>query len=145
MQTKQTKNSNVRLKTAAWISALLLPTLFSVNAEKMGGLKEITKPYLGGYECTDARLGSRDLAAEFDDLRLELEGNGTYRVTYVKKGEKKTVRKGRYEYDEKANAVVLKTKYKGKTRKKSFPIENGAIEIEVPMMRKILYLRFEKP
>lgn len=144
MLTKTKKKSVVRLKTAAWISALLLPSLLSWNAEKLGGLKEIAKPYLGGYECTDARLGGRDLAERFDELRLELEKNGTYRLICAKEGERKTVRTGNYRYDEKENAVVLYAEYKGKTRKKSFPLKNGAIEIKATVNRKLLYLRFEK-
>ena len=53
-----------------------------------GALKDITKPYLGEYECKSATLGERDYTQEFSFIRLELKKDNEFTLYYSAKNGK---------------------------------------------------------
>ena len=73
----------------------LAAMLFMLPACGNGSLKDITKPYLGEYECKNATLGERDYVEEFSFIRLELKRTTNLRYLIARKTVKKGKRRGR--------------------------------------------------
>ena len=59
------------LKSSLLAGFCTLMLLFSGWRE--GKLTDVTKPYLGEYECKQATLGEKDCLKKFDYIRLELK------------------------------------------------------------------------
>ena len=127
----------MRSSVLAGVSALL----FSVSSIKTGELTDITKPYLGIYECTQANLNEENLLERFDDLKLELKDKGEYLLYYKEKGGKRKKMKGKYHYDKDKETVILQLPY---TRiiHREFPLEKGILVVSVPYGGKTLRLEF---
>jgi hypothetical protein len=73
----------LKLKSAAFVGAILL----SVTAgawSKDGKLTEITKPYLGTYECERLYVGDDDKIEEFEYVRLELCKDGELKLRGIR-------------------------------------------------------------
>ena len=70
----------------------LFALLLTCSCGGKGDLKEIAKPYLGVYKCTDARVGEREYLDRFSKLDLELKENGEFIVYYCEKGGKPQTR-----------------------------------------------------
>ena len=56
--------------------AALASLLLILPACGNGSLKDVTKPYLGEYECQSATLGEKDYAQDFFFIRLVDAGTG---------------------------------------------------------------------
>ena len=133
------KNYKLKSSIAAGFAALLL----LCPSFKTGSLTDMSKPYLGEYECKQARLGEEERLADFSYIRLELLQNGKYILRYCEKdGEKQEV-KGKYRYDESKQTLTL---YAGQSGvfKRAFPIKDGQITVSVPFGDKTLVLQFEQ-
>ena len=74
------------LKYAAAAFAVLFALAFAgCNAAELSSLRSFAKPYIGAYECTEARFGGRDLLQEFPSVVLNLLFTATVRgKTYSK-------------------------------------------------------------
>lgn len=103
-------------------------------------IKEITKPYLGVYECKEARLGNEDYLQRFEDITLELKGDGEFILTFQEKGGKIRREKGKYTYDEKRGVVTLD----GGSMKREFPLKNGELRFQLSLGGKWLSVLFEQ-
>ncbi len=115
---------------------MLLPTLRDRT------LQEVSKPYLGAYECTQATLGSRDLLKRFSEIVLELKDEENFTLYYQEKsGERKKV-EGKYAYDEETEMLTLTER--GSGIRKSFPLKKGKLTVSLPVGRKQLVLQFEQ-
>ena len=129
------------VKMRSSIMASVAALLFSFSALQKGSITDITKPYLGTYECERADLGSGDLLARFDDLRLELKDKGEYVLYYKEKGAKIKKINGKYHYDEQSKTISL---YLPNSRHihREFPLSKGVLTITVPYGEKTLRLTF---
>lgn len=76
----------IRLQSAAFSSAIVLSSLLAGAA---GGLKDISKPYLGTYECEKIYFGEKEYTDYFDYVRFELKGKGELALSYREKGGRK--------------------------------------------------------
>ena len=115
--------------------------LFSFPTAGKSDLTDIAKPYLGVYDCTQAKLNNEDLLANFDDLKLELKDKGEY-VLYVKeKGGKAKKVKGKYQYDKKSETITIQVA-DSRIFHRAFPLKKGVLVINVPYGDKILQLQF---
>ncbi len=133
------KTTKLKSSLIAGLSALLL--LFP-NFKK-GSLTEISKPYLGVYECQQAKLGEEEYLDKFSYIQLELFPKGKYVLRYAEKdGEKQEV-KGKYRYDEKKEILTLYLT-QGGVFKRDFPLEKGKLTATVPLGNKTLFLQFEQ-
>ena len=56
----------------------LAALLIALPACGNGSLKDVTKPYLGQYECESATLGEKDYAQDFSFIRLELKKDNVH-------------------------------------------------------------------
>lgn len=127
------------LKTPV-VAGILSLTLL-VPGLKKSSLTDITKPYLGEYECKQARLGETDYLTLFSYIKLELKKDGNYTLHYKgKEGKKKTV-KGKYRYDAEKKALIFKDK---EGIEREFPLTEGQLSVLVPLGEKTLFLIFEQ-
>ena len=117
--------------------ALLFPNL------KTGSLTDITKPYLGMYECQNATLGEDDIIDDFSYVRLELHPDETFTLYYRKKKGKEHKETGKYFYDKEAETICLSTGV-GDVLKRTFPLKNGVISITMRMGTKTLQMQLKQ-
>ncbi len=106
-------------------------------------MTDITKPYLGGYECKSARLGDKEYLEDFSYITLELNKDETFTLYYCPKSGKKGEESGRYSYDEKTETLTL-SMGKNNELKRQIPLKDGAFCITVPLGTKTLILQFEQ-
>lgn len=129
-------------KLKSSLLAGLATLLFTFPNLRAGKLPEITKPYLGVYECARVTLGSNDYTEDFEYIRLELKGDGTFLLTYAPKDGVKGSQKGEYEYDDEKKTLCLSLG--GEEIKRKFPLENGEILVNVRMGGKNLIMKFKR-
>jgi len=127
------------------MKSFILTVLMSLTAcfanVKDSSLCDISKPYLGEYECKRAQLGSFDCLRQFSFIRLELKDEENFTLYYQEKGEKKKEQSGKYRYD-KERGVILLTDEKGYCRE--FPLSDGKLTVSIPVGGKQLILQFEQ-
>lgn len=119
-----------------------LLTLF-ISLSSCGGesLQEITKPYLGAYECESAKLGEKEYIDDFSFIRLELRPDGTFSLYYRPKNGDKREETGAYVYDEKEETLQLTLGGNGEFKRK-FPLKEGRMEVTVQIGTQTLFMRF---
>ena len=126
-----------------FILANIALLLFPFSAVKNSALPDITKPYLGEYECKMAKLGEMDLTEEFDSVVLELCKDGAFSIRTKDKLGIMHTQSGKYEYD-REKGIVTFTFGKENERSCRFPIEKGKIYITFPFGLKTVRLVFEQ-
>ncbi len=126
-----------------FLLAGLASLLFPISAGKSGALPDITKPYLGEYECKIATLGEIDLTEKFDDVILELCKDGSFSVRAKDKSGSERMESGKYAYD-REKGILTFTLGGDKERKAQFPLEKGKIYITIPFGSKTMRLEFEQ-
>ena len=126
----------VKSSLLAGVVTLLLACSFGGK----GDLKEITKPYLGVYECTEARVGEREYLDRFSKLDLELKENGEFILYYCEKDGKPQTQTGRYEYDKESGTLTLL----GGGIKRAFPLQGGILTAVIPIGGQTIHLKFEQ-
>ncbi len=131
----------IKLKSSLFVGAAAL--LFSFPALQKGELTDIAKPYLGVYDCTEARLSEKDLLERFDDIRLELKAKGEYVLYFKEKGGKVKKVKGKYRYDKDKETLTLHLP-NSPFMHRAFPLKKGVLTVSVPYGDKILILQFEQ-
>ena len=127
------------MKSFILTGLLSLTACFSSLRE--GSLCDISKPYLGEYECKRAQLGSFDCLKLFSFIRLELKDEENFTLCYQEKGEKKKERSGKYTYDRERGILTLKDE-SGFCRE--FPLSDGKLTVSLPIGEKQLVLQFEQ-
>ncbi len=132
---------NFKVKSSILVGLCTLCT--SLPLAKKSTLPEISRPYLGEYECILATLGSEDLLSSYDYIKLELKPNGTLIISYQMENGEKGEETGEYSYDE--NKEELKVRLgKNGIIKRNFPLQNGEILAQVRIGLKMLTLKFEQ-
>ena len=117
--------------------AMLLPNF------KNPQLTDITKPYLGFYECEYAQFSGEDFSDEFDYIRLELKEDGNFEISYCKKGGKEQKESGKYQYDKDKESVTFFLS-SGNSFKRTFPLKKGIMDITLRFGGKTLNARFKQ-
>ena len=125
------------------VLAGLLSLFMSFSSIKDSSLTDISKPYLGEYECKEAVFDGEDYLKNFSYIRLELKRNETFTLSYCDKEKRKDKVEGKYVYDEEAKTICLLS-VNGEGIKRSFPFENGKINITLSIAKKMLILQFEQ-
>ncbi len=128
-----------KIKSSLSAGALALCLLFSSGRES--DLKDVAKPYLGVYRCTEARIGEKDLLEEFSNIRLELK-EGEYILYYREKAGRSGKVEGKYRYDKERESLLLTENTSGV--KREFPFANGKLTVAFPVGRRECVLQFER-
>ena len=127
------------------IFALFLsPFLFANMRTDEDGLKDIAKPYVGTYECTQLMLGGEDCLEKFDYFRIELTGDGRFIVRIKDKKGKKHGGEAAYEYDTQSKRFFLVQKTWIGIKKIPFEIDGGELFLFTRFGPKILSLKLER-
>ena len=129
------------LKSSILASIAALLTLFS--GIKDLGLKDVTKPYLGEYECLEARFGGTDYLEDFSYITIELKDDETFILHYEKRNGEKKQERGYYRYDKKRQVITLYAKERSFLKLET-PLKDGAFDIIVKMGSKTLHMKFEQ-
>ncbi len=129
------------IKTAILTLLCSMSMLFS--GWKDNSLKDITKPYLGEYECTQALFGGEDYLNKLEYVNLTLEKENNFILTFSEKGKEKQTLKGLYEYNKDRETIILKSEDKD-FFKREFPLKKGIIYITVGIGEKTLFLQFKQ-
>ena len=103
-------------------------------------LKDVTKPHLGFYECTEAKLDGRDFLSRLEKMDLELREDETFVLHYCKKGKKAQTEEGRYHYDREKGVVTLI----GDTMQREFPLKEGVLSITLTVGKDTFTLKFRQ-
>lgn len=123
---------------------LLLPACSTAQASgTSGSLKSITKPYIGEYECVEARLGETNLLEKYDFINISLLDDKKMEVSFKPKNGSKKTFKGAYEVNEetrefKGEVGILGVKFKEGTK-----IEKGKFTVKKVIFSKPLIMNFK--
>lgn len=123
--------------------AALVATLLALPACGNGSLKDVTKPYLGEYECKSATLGEKDYFDNFSFIRLELKKDNEFVLSYSAKNGQKGEEAGKYVYDEKEETLTITYGDFGVLKRK-FPLKNGEIYVTLPIGTQTLSMKFAR-
>ena len=126
----------VKSSLASGVVALLL----SCSGGLKGELKDIAKPHLGMYECTEARMGDKEYLDRFSYIHLELKADERFILYYCERDGEKHVQKGRYKYDREKAVITLV----GGGMKREFPFTDGILTIVIPLGGQMIQLKFEQ-
>ena len=111
---------------------------------KSSSLKDVSKPYLGEYECKQATYGGKDYLEDFTYIRLELQSKDRFILSYCDKlTNKKNQVEGEFAFDEQTNTVTLQVGEEA-CIKRQFPLKDGVLLVITTIGNKILQLRFEQ-
>lgn len=126
---------------------LLLPacssTQASATSDKSGSLKSITKPYIGEYECVEARFGERDLLEKYDYIIISLVDDKKMEVSFKPKDGKKKTFDGTYEVNPETREFTGEVGILGVRFKESTKIENGKFTITKLIFSMPLIMNFK--
>lgn len=111
------------------------------HAEKMSSLKDISRPYAGEYRCKKLLLGGEDLLGNFDYLKLQLDGSGTYRLFYAGDGGEGE-QTGEYDLSPEEGTVTLRARSGNGEKTYVFPYRKGKISLGLQFREKFLYAEF---
>ena len=121
-----------------------IATLFMLFPSiRESSLKDITKPYTGIYQCTEARLGDNDYLDKLEELALELKTDGEFILYYAERNGERKTETGKYVYNKERKTITLIGGI-GSFLKREFPLENGELIIEAPIAEKNLLIRFKQ-
>ncbi len=118
-------------------------TLSACDVERMTTLPELSRPYMGVYECEILRLGERELSADFEYLRIELYADGNFRLHYRTKGGEEGGFEGEFEADPTRKEITFRLPKEEKSR--TYPMREGAIFIDEMFLGKPLHAEFRMP
>lgn len=133
------KRYSLKSSLFAGLCALLL----SFSCFRQDKLTDISKPYLGEYECISATLGSKDLIKDFSFIRLELKGEETFCLRYRDKNGRRGEEQGYYRYDEGKGEITLFLQAR-EDLKRSCSLKNGELCLQVPIGKQILVMKFQQ-
>ena len=112
--------------------------------QKDGGLKEITKPYLGVYTCEKVQLADSNYLRYFKKITIELKADETFSLSAQPKLGRKISAGGGYVYDEEENCFLLKTENKKNLSDGRMSIEKGKLYIRARYGKKLLIAVFSR-
>ena len=126
------------------ILAGLLSLFLACSTFCTGEISDITKPYLGEYECKSATYGQRDILEDFSYIVLDLKKDETFVLRYAdKKGLLKGEQTGTYVYDKEKEKISLQIDGKSDW-KREFPIQKGELVISLPIGGKTFTTTFQQ-
>ena len=122
---------------------LCLFVLCGCEVENMSSLPDLSRPYLGVYECEELSLGGEDMTQKFEFVRLELLYGGNFQLSY----RTATGSEGGYsgEYEMKEDNITFTAQYGVLRRSFTFPVEKGSIFIDYNLNGRLLHAQFKMP
>ena len=122
---------------------LLLPACSSMQASASGSLKSITKPYIGEYECVEARLGETDLLEKYEFITISLLDDKKMEVSYKPKNGNKKTFEGAYKVNEETREFTGEVGILGVKFNESTKIVNGKFTLKKLIFSMPLIMNFK--
>lgn len=104
----------------------------------MSTLADLTKPYAGEYVLEKLVFGGVDYSQAYD-VTLRLGYDGKFSLIY---GERQW--QGDYQIDSQTGEITFSTD-KGKFARRTFPIKDGAVLIDLLFGGRLLHAEFKMP
>ena len=134
------KRTTLKSSLMAGLTSLFL-LFHGFGCVKETTLADVTKPYLGEYECTQAQYGNTDYLKLFTYIKIEFESDNKYTVFYQMKDGNPKQASGKYTYDKDAETVTMQADEIMGIKKK-FPIKNGELVVNLEIGKKELVMKF---
>ena len=111
---------------------------------KDGKLTEISRPYLGTYECESLYYGGEDKLDSFEYFRLELQTEGKMKLLYREKDKAPKEIPLEYEYDEQTKELIVRGQWGIFKAEKKIPLEKGELNAVLRLGGKQIIVKFKK-
>lgn len=115
------------------------------QAEDLGSLSEFSHPYAGEYVCETLTLGGNDCLEKFEYVKLTLKSGGSFELIYKTERGAEGGYRGEYKVAPEGDKITLTAKRGSRTVARTFPMEQGAILINLQFGGKLLYAKFAFP
>ena len=126
---------------SVFMAVLCLFALCGCAVEDMGSLPDLSRPYVGVYECEELFLGGEDMTKKFEFVRLELLYGGEFRLVYRTASGGEGGYGGAYEM--KDDQITFSVKQGMLRRSYTFPVEKGSILIDYNLYGHLLHAEFK--
>lgn len=131
-------------KTTTGFCAATFLSPFLLGA-KGDGIKEITKPYLGTYDCKRVVLGEEDWTERYALLRLEIAKNGKITLLLRERGKPMIRLNAKYVFDEESGTLTVFKDKKNERASGHYRLsEDGDLILTTRIGGKLLYIAFSK-
>ena len=131
----------VKMKTS--LCSVIACLLFCFPSIKSGSIKDITKPYLGEYQCQSATLGEQDYMQNFAYIKIELLPDNTFNLHYKAKDGRQGAQSGTYAYDEEKKSITFSLGGKEEW-KRCFPLDKGTLTLTFPVGTQTFCMQFQR-
>ncbi len=132
---------NLFLAAAVLASVCPLP---SCQPEKMSTLADVSKPYLGVYECEKLRLGELNVLKDFEYLRISLGYGGACALSYRTASGREEELFGTYVADMVRPEITFTYSANQNSVAKTYRLEDGAIYVRENLGGVLLYGEFRR-
>ncbi|MDE5897383.1 MAG: hypothetical protein K2H43_06190 [Clostridia bacterium] len=129
---------------AAGVLCVLL-ALCGCSVQEMSTLPELSKPYLGIYECETLRIGDTDFCDRFEYLNVELKYSGDFVLSYRGTDGNQTELSGKYKADPEAGEITFSARTGLRNSSFTFPLQEGKITVDYNFGGKLLHAVFASP
>ena len=110
-------------------------------AVEPSSLPDISRPYVGMYECEELSMGGEDMMEKFEFVRLELGYGGEFRLVYRTASGNEGGYSGTYKMTDKD--ITLTVERGILHRSFTFPVVEGGILIDYNLQGKLLHAKFK--
>ena len=119
---------------------MILP---ACEASMDDSVKSLTKPYVGVYECVEAKFGETDLLENYEYVNLTFLDAKKFEISYKLKNGQKRSYESNYTVDEKTRELTGEIGIFGYKFREKIKIEHGEFTISRTVMNKPLYVKFK--
>lgn len=128
----------------AVISAVcLICTLCAFTFDLNSSVKALTHPYINTYYCTEARLGDVNLLEKYDYFIITILDDQELEVSFKKTEGQKYSYICNYDFDEETRELSAGVGILGFSYRQKTVINNGTFYINMPVLNKTLFMKFE--
>lgn len=128
---------------AAFLLCCLVFTGCEGDVTKMSSLAELSRPYVGEYQCEQLTLAGKDMLSDFEWVRLTLGYDGNAVISWKKTDENKGEYSMRYEADPDGETITFFPEKRG-IAARTFPMKNGTVRIGMSLLGRYLEAVFRQ-
>ena len=115
------------------------------KVEDMGSLPDLSKPYTGEYTLKKLTLGGEDFTDKFESVKLKLGYDGKFVLSYKEKEGQTVSYAGEYAVLTEREEITFSAKAGLRSVKRTFPMKDGSILIDLNMGARLLHAEFAFP
>ena len=115
------------------------------DVSEMGSLPDLSKPYVGVYQCEKLTLGGEEMLEKFEKIQLELEYKGDFLLSFQTLEGLEGEYEGEYEVSIEDEEIKLSMTSAGAEKYFFFRMEKGEILFDYNLGGKLLHASFKMP